>query len=187
MLAGAVGVPAVPASAQPQASIEAFVGEIGDGLRAIRARANGDAAQILVGCRDFLHRVLNLDTMARAASEEAWNQMSASQREGYQAAFAGRLASECARELADDKGDAIALAGVRTTQDGDKLATIRVGAADNARMIAWRLRAAGEDKYVATDVIWEGHSAIAKARDEFAAVLQGAHGDVDAAIESMRK
>jgi hypothetical protein len=40
---------------------------------------------------------------------------------------------------------------------------------------------------VATDVIWEGHSATAKARDEFAAILQGAHGDIDAAIESMRK
>ena len=160
--------------------------EIGDGMRAIHTRANGDAAQVVAGCRDFLGRVLNLETMARAVTEAAWERMSVAQREAYQAAFADRLASECARALADYKGEAITLAGVRSTPDGDKLATLRVGAED-AKMIAWRLRDAGSDTWAAVDVIWEGHGAIAKARAEFAAGLQAANGDIDALIGHMRR
>ncbi len=177
----------MPAGAQSQVTIDAFVAQIGDSMRAIPTRANGDAAQVLAGCRDFLGQVLNLETMAHAATEKAWNRMSVAQRESYQAAFSDRLVSECARELADHKGEAIALAGVRSTPDGDKLATIRVGAPEGAKMIAWRLRKADADNWSAVDVIWEGHSAIAKARDEFAAGLQGANGDIDALIGLMRK
>jgi len=75
--------------------------EIGDGMRAIHTRANGDAAQVVAGCREFLGRVLNLETMARAVTEGAWERMSGAQREAYQGAFADRLAAECARALAD--------------------------------------------------------------------------------------
>ena len=103
--------------AQPQTSVDAFMTEIGDSMRAIHTRANGDAAQVVAGCRDFLGRVLNLETMARAVTEAAWERMSVAQREAYQAAFADRLASECARALADYKGEAITLAGVRATPD----------------------------------------------------------------------
>jgi ABC-type transporter MlaC component len=156
-------------------------------MRAIPTGANGDAVKILAGCRDLLGRVLNLETMARAATEKAWDRMSVAQREAYQAAFADQLAAECARELAGYDGEPIRLAGVRSTQDGDKLATLRVGAAENAKMIAWRLRGAGSDTWSAVDVIWEGHGAIANARAEFAAGLQGAKGDIDALIRRMRK
>jgi ABC-type transporter MlaC component len=172
--------------AQPQTSVDAFMTEIGDGMRAIHTRANGDAAQVVAGCRDFLGRVLNLETMARAVTEADWERMSVAQREAYQAAFADRLASECARALADYKGEPIRLAGIRSTPDGDKLATLRVGAED-AKMIAWRLHDAGSDTWAAVDVIWDGHGAIAKARAEFAAGLQAANGDVDALIGHMRR
>jgi ABC-type transporter MlaC component len=187
VVAGAAVASAIPAGAQTQNSIDVFMAQIGDSMRAIPTRANGDAALVLAGCRDFLGRVLNLEKMAHAATEGAWNRMSVAQRESYQAAFADRLVSECARELADHKGEAIALAGIRSTTDGDKLATIRIGAAEGAKMIAWRLRKADADTWSAVDVIWEGHSAIAKARDEFAAGLQGANGDIDALIGLMRK
>jgi ABC-type transporter MlaC component len=161
--------------------------EIGDSMRAIPAGANGDAAKILAGCRDLLGRVLNLEAMARAATEKAWERMSVAQREAYQAALAGRLAAECARELAGYKGEPIRLAGVRSAQDGDKLATLRVGGAENAKMIAWRLHGAGSDTWSAVDVIWEGQGAIANARAEFAAGLHGAKGDIDTLIGRMRK
>jgi ABC-type transporter MlaC component len=112
--------------------------------------------------------------------------MSVAQRENYKKAFGERMVSECTRELADTKGDAVELAGIRSAPDGDKLATMRVGAEDT-KMIAWRLHRTGTDTWSAVDVIWEGHSAVAKARDEFAAGLHGAHGNIDALLELMRK
>jgi len=188
-IAGAAAAPTMPVGAQSQApaSVETFMSGIGDSMRAIHRRADGDAAQVLAGCRELLGRVLNLETMARAVTEDAWERMSVAQREAYQAAFADRLAAECARELADYKGEPIGLAGIRSTPDGDKVATIRVGAAEDAKMIAWRLHDAGADSWSSVDVIWEGHGAIAKGRAEFAAGLQGAQGDVDAVIGHMRK
>lgn len=178
---------ASPLLAQSPAAIDAMIARISDGIAAIHTQAEGDAARTLAGCGDFLGRILNLPAMAQAASEDAWDRMSAAQRDGYQAAFTQRLASECARDLADYKGEPITLAGIRTTPDGDKLATLRLGAPESTRMIAWRLRGASDDTFLAVDVIFEGHSAVAKARADFAAVLQATHGDLEAVIESMRK
>jgi ABC-type transporter MlaC component len=177
----------MPAAAHSQASIDTFIAQIGDQMRAIHQRANGNAAQILAGCKDFLGHVLDLKVMAQAASEDAWDRMSVAQRESYQGALSERLVSECAHEFTEYKGEAIVLAGIRSIQNGDKLATLRVGAAEDAKMVAWRLHGAGGDKVSAVDVIWDGHSAVAKARTEFAAGLQGTHGNVDALIELMRK
>jgi ABC-type transporter MlaC component len=184
----ALPVAASAQSAAPQVPvIDDFVAEIADGIRAIHAQAGGDAAKAIGGCRDLLGRTLDLAAVAQAATEDAWSRMSAPQREAYQAGVAQRFAAECARQLADYKGEAIALAGIRPTGGGDRLATQRLGEGGNARMIAWRLRRTSDGKFRAVDVVWEGHSAVAKAREEFLASLQSAHGNVDALIESMRK
>jgi ABC-type transporter MlaC component len=174
------------ASAQTVAPIDAFVAQLGDGMRAIHAQGGGDATQRIAGCRDFLGRTLDVDAMAQAASEDAWARMSAPQREAYGAGVAKQLAAECSRQLTDYKGDAVVLMGIRPTSGGDRLATFRLGAADSGRMIAWRLRANGE-QFRAVDVTWQGHSAVAIARAEFAAGVHSAKGNIDAYIESMKK
>jgi ABC-type transporter MlaC component len=112
--------------------------------------------------------------------------MSAAQREAYQTAFAHRLAAECARELAKYKGEPVTLAGVRTMANGDRLATVRLGPPESARMIAWQLRGTGE-ALAAVDVVFEGHSAMIKAHDDFVGVLRANRGNIDAVIESLRK
>jgi ABC-type transporter MlaC component len=174
------------ASAQTVAAIDAFVAQLGDGMRAIHAQAGGETEKLVAGCRDFLTRTLDVAAMAQAASEDAWTRMSAAQREDYGAGVAQRLAAECSRQLTGYKGDAVELMGIRATSGGDRLATFRLGAADSNRMIAWRLRAKS-GQYRAVDVTWEGHSAVAKAREEFAAGLHGVNGNVDAFIESLKK
>ena len=75
---------------------------------------------------------------------------------------------------------------MRTTPEGDKLATVRLGDAANARMVAWRLRG-HDDKYTAVDVIFEGHSAVIEAHDKFNAIMQATQGDIDAIIKALRK
>jgi ABC-type transporter MlaC component len=112
--------------------------------------------------------------------------MSAEQRDAYEKAFSKRLATECARELAKYKGEPITLAGVRNVANGEKLATIRLGPPEKARMIAWQLRGTGET-LTAVDVIFEGHSAMINAHDDFLRVLRANRGNIDAVIESMRK
>ena len=157
-----------------------------DGIAGIHAQAGGDAAKTLAGCDDFLGRVLDLPAMAKSAARDAWERMSAEQRDAYAKAFARRLAAECARESAKYKGEPITLAGVRKMANGDKLATIRLGPPERARMIAWQLRGAG-DAPSAVDVVFEGRSAVIKAHDDFLSVLRANRGNIDAVIESLRK
>ena len=183
-VAGALALPLV---ARAQAPVDAFVTRVTEGIAGIHAQAGGDAAKTLTGCGDFLGRVLNLPVMAKTAGRDAWEKMSAEQRDAYQAAFTKRLAAECARQLATYKGEPITLAGVRTMAGGDRLATVRLGGPENARMIAWQLRGAKDDALSAVDVIFEGHSAMIKAYDDFITVLRAAHGNIDAVIESLRK
>jgi ABC-type transporter MlaC component len=51
-------------------------------------------------------------------------------------------------------------------------------------MIAWQLRG---DAPSAVDVLFEGHSAMIKAHDDFLTVLRANRGNIDAVIESLRK
>jgi len=181
-----LALPAV-AIAQAMPVIDDFMAEIARGIQAIHAQAAGDAAKIEAGCGDFLGRYLDTGALAQAASEEAWTRMSAAQREAYRAAVAHRLAVECVRQFAGYKGEPIELMGIRSVAGGDNLATQQLGNDQTGRMIAWRVHRAEDGKFHVVDVIWEGHSAVAKARGDFAAVLQGAHGDLDAVIAAMRK
>ena len=185
-LAGAVALAsALPARAETP--IDAFVAKVTDGIAGINAQAGGDAEKTRAGCGDFLGRVLDLPAMAKTAARDGWEKMSAEQRDAYQAAFARRLAAECARALASYKGEAITLAGVRTMPGGDRLATLRLGPPESARMIAWQLRGAKDEAPTAVDVIFEGRSAMIKAHDDFLTVLRANHGNIDAVIESLRK
>ena len=183
-LAGALAL--VPPAARAQSAVDAFVAKVSDGIAGVHAQAGDDAAKTLAGCGDFLGRVLNLPAMAKTAARDGWEQMSVEQRDAYEKAFAGRLAAECARELAKYRGEPVTLAGVRSMANGDKLATVRLGAPESARMIAWQLRGAG-DALSAVDVIFEGRSAMIKAYDDFVGVLRANRGNIDAVIESLRK
>jgi len=181
-IAGALALAAV---ARAQAPVDAFVAKVTDGITGIHAQAGGDAAKTLTGCSEFLASVLDLPAMAKTAGRDGWEKMSAEQHDAYEKAFAQKLATECARELARYNGEPITLAGVRN-MGGDKLATVRLGTPEKARMIAWQLR--GTDEAVsAVDVIFEGHSAMIKAHGDFVGVLRANRGNIDAVIESLRK
>jgi phospholipid transport system substrate-binding protein len=175
-----------PFAARAQSPVDAFVTKVTDGITGIHTQAGGDAAKTLTGCSEFLASVLDLPAMAKTAGRDGWEKMSAEQRDAYQKAFANKLATECARELAKYNGEPITLAGVRAMKSGEKLATLRLGPPEKARMIAWQLRTTG-DTVSAVDVIFEGHSAMIKAYEDFRSVLRANRGNIDAVIESLRK
>src|SRR5262249_15281366 len=149
------GALALPFAARAQSPVDAFVAKVTDGITGIHTKAGGDAAKTLTGCSEFLASVLDLPAMAKTAGRDRWEKMSAEQRDAYEKAFANKLATECARELAKYNGEPVTLAGVRSMKSGEKLATLRLGPPEKARMIAWQLRTTGET-VSAVDVIFEG-------------------------------
>ena len=177
----------VEPSTQTAPSIDAFVARLDSATRAIHVNSKKDAARIREGCRQLLNDVLDLDAMAQAANDDIWNKMTAPQRETFRAAFEHRMIGSCVRQFGTYEGEYLKLAGVRETDGGQLLATVRVGSQDDAKLVTWRLQNSGPENWRAVDVIAEGRSAVLDAHHEFAAVLQSVNGDIEALIAFMQK
>jgi ABC-type transporter MlaC component len=185
--AGALATLILPAFAQTKPSVEAFVAKLDNAIRNIHQNSKKDSKLVDVGCRELLNEILDLNTMAQAAYVEVWERMTPPQRDIVRAAFEQRLISNCIRQFEGYEGDSLQLAGVRTTADGDQLATIRVGSQDDGKLVTWRLHSFGPANLRAIDVISDGRSVVIDARNEVAAVLQSGDGDIEALIAFSQK
>jgi ABC-type transporter MlaC component len=186
LVISAVG-PSLPAQ-QADAAIEQFVAFLDQSLHAIHVQAQTEGGGIHAGCRDLMLRILDLDGMGRAAAAAAWDKMTQSQRSAYQPAFERRLLSDCARPIRDYRGEPVALAGVRSADDGERLVAVRLGSEnDPSRIITWRVRGEAVGTLKAVDIIVDGRSTVINMRNEFSAVLESQNGDIDALVEFLRK
>jgi len=179
---------APPMPAAPNGSlIEAFIAKLDGATRAIHENSKKDPALIREGCRELLNEILDLNAMAQASNAEIWDQMTLPQRGTLRLAFEHRMVGNCVRQFGGYEGEYLQLAGVRTTDGGDLLATIRVGSQDGGKLVTWRLHGSHAGNWRAVDVITEGRSVVLDARTEFAAVLQSVNGDIEALIAFMQK
>ena len=175
----------VPTDAMPM--VEAFVARLDKSTRAIHENSKKDPALIREGCRNLVNEILDLDTMTKAVNVEIWDKMTPAQRETIRAAFEHRMVGNCVHQFVGYEGELLKLAGVRTAQGGNLLATVRVGSREDGQIVTWRLQHSGADRWRAVDVITEGRSAVTDARNEFAAVLESVNGDIEALIAFMQK
>ena len=186
-IAGASVTLAMTVYAQAEPSVEEFIAKLDSATRAIHENSKKDPAFIREGCHDLLNQILDLDAMAQATNAEIWDKMTLPQRDSYRSAFEQRMISNCVRQFGGYEGEFLSLAGVRSTEGGDKLATVRVGSQDDGKLVTWRLHSYGPNDWRAVDVITEGRSAVLDASVEFAAVLQSVNGDIEALIAFMQK
>jgi ABC-type transporter MlaC component len=170
-------------------SVEAFITKLGSGTRAIHQISKQNPTLIRAGCRDLLNEILDLDAMAQASYVDIWDKMTPLQRDTIRAAFEQRMITICMRQFGGNGNEVehIQLAGVRTTESGHLLATVRIGPNDDGKLVTWRLHSSGRDSMRAVDVITEGRSTVLDAHNEFAAVLQSVNGDIEALIAFMQK
>jgi ABC-type transporter MlaC component len=179
-------MPPVPAVSNAT-SVEAFIIKLDSATRAIHEASKNDPALIREGCRDLLGETLDLNAMAQATNADIWDQMTLAQRDTLRLAFEHRMVGNCVRQFGGYDGEFLKLIGVRTTDDGDRLATIRIGPQDDGKLVTWRLRSSRLGNWRAVDIITEGRSAVLDAHTEFTAVLQSVNGDIDALITFMQK
>lgn len=146
------------------------------------AGKSGDEA--LAGCTGLVRELLDLDQVARRAAGDVWQRMSEAQRTAYGAALQRGAARRCVEENRRSSGEAVILLGMRRAEDGDRLLATRQGA--DSRTLIWRLPAnAGERRLRAVDLMVDGRSTVLTLRDETAASLQRANGNIDAMIEAL--
>jgi ABC-type transporter MlaC component len=177
----------VSAAQKNASSAEAFTAKLNNATRAMHANSRKDVLSIREGCRELTNEIFDLKAMAQSSNAEIWDKITLPQRDTLRLAFEHRMIGMCVRQFRQYEGDVLQLVGVRTADGGNLLATIRFGAQDDGKLSTWRLQGFGPDSLRAIDVIIEGRSIIGDARNEFAAVLQSANGDVEALITYLQK
>jgi ABC-type transporter MlaC component len=174
------------AMTQGDRSVNQFLAYVRSTIHTSRDGADMDEARARQRCQEFTTRYMEMDAMAQSAAAAIWSRMSAHQRAAYRSAFDARMLATCLRAVREFRGKKLTLLGVRRTESGDKLVATRVSL-DNGRerMIVWRLRDRGS-RLRAVDIISDGRSTVATAREEYATVLESRNGDIDAFIQTIR-
>lgn len=174
------------AMTQGDRSVNQFLAYVRSTIHTSRDGADMDEARTRQRCQEFTDRYMEMDAMARSAAAAIWIRMSAQQRAAYRSAFDARMLATCLRAVREFRGKKLTLLGVRPAERGDKLVATRVGLKDGReRIIVWRLRNRGS-RLRAVDIITDGRSTVAAAREEYAALLESRNGDVDAFIQTIR-
>lgn len=132
-------------------------------------------------CSDIAASSLDLATMMKTASAGASEQMDQTQRKMFGAALRRRLVHDCVVNAPEYLGGSVALAGVRHLSSGETLVGTRSKSMNEASILMWQVRPA-EGKYLATDLLINGRSAMLTLREQSALSLASNPGDISALI-----
>lgn len=125
---------------------------------------------------------LDLAVMMKTASAGATEQMDQTLREMFGAALQRRLVHDCVAYAPEYLGGPVALAGERQLGSGEMLVGTRSKGANEARILMWQVRPAEQSKYLVTDLLIDGRSAMLALRDQSALSLESNPGDIAALI-----
>lgn len=187
-LFGAVLLNAAPerAALVVDPGIGAFVQHWESASRSIKSIPRNNKERIAAACRELTAEAFDFDGMARGTFADIWARIAAAPRQSLASTLENKAVSNCVDHVQDYGGAPFAILGVRTTDDGDRLATANVRSASGRNVhVTWRLRPADPDHWKAVDLIVEGRSMRAHVRDEFNRVLASRRGNLPAAIELM--
>lgn len=148
----------------------AYVGELGARALAVltsSSPASGREQQL----GDLLRQGFDLDYLARLAAGRAWRDMSAGQRDGYQAAFGAWLLKTYAARLQHYGGQAFAVTGADAAGESDAMVRSEIRGGGRPIRLDWRVRRSGAGWRI-IDVVIEGVSMVVTHRNEFQAILQ---------------
>jgi hypothetical protein len=133
-------------------------------------------------CNAIAATSLDLAVMMKTASAGATEHMDQTQREMFGAALQRRLVHDCVAYAPEYLGGAVALTGMRQLRSGETLVGTRSTGPNQTKILMWQVRPAEQSKYLATDVLIDGRSAMLGLRDQSALSLESNPGDIAALI-----
>ncbi|MBX3579841.1 MAG: ABC transporter substrate-binding protein [Rhizobiaceae bacterium] len=184
MLAAALAIPAAScagaSAAEPDAAILAFVDRIN---QTTGAASPGDKAAVREACRSLVTDAFDFETMAGTASYDSWKRMTPAQKTAYREALVGKATDDCASRGKEVAGKTVEIVGVRDGKGGER--QVAVQRSDRSGRVAiWKVIPAGSGVR-AIDVVVDGHSLVANARNQARQILENSGGDVNALIRAI--
>jgi ABC-type transporter MlaC component len=182
VLAVAAALAALPAhTLAAESDVAAFVQRINNAIAPVEP---GDRAAIRAACQTLVAQSFDIDAMAPAITDEAWQRMNADQRKAYTSGLARRAASDCASHGGEIAGNTVELIGVRQGDSGDRLVAVRQ-TGGNGRTVIWQVRNDAQGALKAVDMTVDGRSLAASARRDAKRVLEQSGGNVLELIRSV--
>jgi hypothetical protein len=175
-----------PAVAADSAGVR-FVAQLNSAIGKGFAFSTEPLGRARVICSLLAATSLDLAAMTKTASAGASDRMDQTQREMFGAALQRRLVHDCVAYAPEYLGGPVALAGARQLGSGETLVGTRSKSANEARILMWQVRPAEQSKYLVTDLLIDGRSAMLALRDQSALSLESNPGDIAALIAKVER
>jgi ABC-type transporter MlaC component len=171
-----------PAGAvEADSAVAAFVDRINATVAPVKP---GDRRAIRAACAALVAHAFDIDAMAPAITDEAWNRMNGVQRAAYARGLARRAAADCVSHGKEVAGNTVEIVGVRDGENGDRLVAVKQSKG-RGRTVIWRVRAGSDGMLRAVDMTVDGRSLAASARRDAKDVLKRTDGNLIALIRSV--
>ncbi len=172
-------------AADPGAS--AFIQKLGDETVATFANKGLSREQAVEKFRTLLYAGFDVPYIGRWVLGRYWNQASPAEQTEYQKLFERLIVDTYANRFVDYSGQTFKITGTRPEGDADTSVTTQILRQDGPPIgVDWRVRKGGSG-YKIIDVAVEGVSMGLTQRQEFASVIQGGGGRVDALLQALRQ
>ncbi len=179
---GSVLLGAAPDLSDIDPGIRAFVQHWETESRAIKSIRKNEE-NVAARCRMLTDGAFDFDVMAHDAFADIWETLGPVQRQSLAAALDKRTVSNCVDRIGDYGGGPFTLLGVRTAEDGTKLATANVRAGGGDLHVTWSLRRTGDAGWKAVDLSVNGRSLSGDFRGEFDRLLMTKKGSIAATVD----
>lgn len=187
LLAWLVSTPVVPALAQSEPRIIAFVDRLIAASSAIVATASRSAEEARQECSKLVAWAYDVPGMAQFVLGDGWKKATVNERNSFRSSFEKLIVNTIVHRLRSDPGITFAFIGVRPEANVHMLAAVRVMAPGRPEQIwLWRLRPAPGSTWRVVDFLVEGRSVLLSERQEYARILESSNGDIGAVVEFIK-
>ena len=176
-----------PAQAASEDAAAAFVDGLGKKALSSLTAPELEQAEREKRVRNLLRGYFDINTIAKFSLGTHWRNATETQRAEYLKLFEGMIVKTYAQRFSEYSGQELKIGKATKASDRDTVVASQIIQQDGPPVsVEWRVRDKGGDMKI-IDVIVERISMSVTQRSDFASVIQGGGGNVDALLESLRK
>lgn len=163
-----------------------FVQNLGNRALETLARVKLTKEQADQRFRDLLHEGFDVPTIGQFALGRYWNQATPPQRQEYLKLFEAMIVQVYADRFRQYSGESFKITGQRPEGNDIFVGTQIIRPSGPPVAVEWRVRH-NSGRYQIIDVVVENVSMTVTQRSEFASVIQGGGGQIEALLKALRQ
>lgn len=187
LFAALISFAAMAETAKAATSAALFVEKMGKTALTSLTAADIAASEREERVRKLLHANFDLSTIGRFAMGPYWKTATDAQKKEYMTLFEDMIVKTYARRFEEYSGQSFQVTGSEEAGERDSIVKSQIIVKDGPPLnVDWRVRNK-DGAYKIVDVVVESVSMSVTQRSDFAAVIQGGGGQIEALLSSLRQ